>query len=163
MYLYCPIREISVQRGGTRVKRFFVSEAQGAELENLTEARQSGAPGDLSGASFWYFLREKVLRVFWGLILFSIQENIKPNSIPHRGSAPQIPFLSPAPPKSPFTPFLTRGQGDLLAVVAGGNVKEHASVSLFICNVVDHELSKRKPCIYLAPLEKSQCSDEGRG
>jgi hypothetical protein len=46
------------------VKRFFVSEAQRAELENLTEARQSGTPGDFSGASFWYFLREKVLRVF---------------------------------------------------------------------------------------------------
>jgi hypothetical protein len=46
------------------VKRFFVSEARRAELENLTEYRQSGAPGDFSGASFWYFLREKVLRVF---------------------------------------------------------------------------------------------------
>jgi hypothetical protein len=63
-YVFCPIREISVQRRGTRVKRFFVSEAQGAELENLTESRQSGAPGDFSGASFWYFLREKVLRDF---------------------------------------------------------------------------------------------------
>jgi hypothetical protein len=63
VFLYCPIREISVQRRGTRVKRFFVSEAQGAELENLTESRQSGTPGDFAGASFWYFLREKVLRV----------------------------------------------------------------------------------------------------
>jgi hypothetical protein len=49
------------------VKRFFVSEARRAELENLTEDRQSGTPGDFSGASFWYFLREKVLRVFWGV------------------------------------------------------------------------------------------------
>jgi hypothetical protein len=39
-FLYCPIREISVERGGTRVKRFFVSEAHRAELENLTEYRQ---------------------------------------------------------------------------------------------------------------------------
>jgi hypothetical protein len=61
--LYCPIREISVKRRGTRVKRFFVSEARRAELENLTEYRQSGTPGDFSGASFWYFLREKVLTV----------------------------------------------------------------------------------------------------
>jgi hypothetical protein len=43
------------------VKRFFVSEAHGAELKNLTEYRQSGTPGDFPGASFWYFLREKVL------------------------------------------------------------------------------------------------------
>jgi hypothetical protein len=64
MYLYCPIREISVERGGTRVKRFFVSEAAKAELENLTEDRRSGTPGDFPGASFWYFLREKVLRRF---------------------------------------------------------------------------------------------------
>jgi hypothetical protein len=78
--LYGPIRNISVERRGTRVKRFFVSEARRAELENLTEARQSGAPGDFSGASFWYFLREKVLRVFMNLIAFS--RNIKPNSIP---------------------------------------------------------------------------------
>jgi hypothetical protein len=60
---YCPIRKISVKRRGPRVKRFFVSEAQRAELENLTEERGSGTPGDFSGASFWYFLREKVLRV----------------------------------------------------------------------------------------------------
>jgi hypothetical protein len=59
---YCPIREISVERGGTRVKRFFVSEARRAELKNLTEERRSETPGDCSGASFWYFLREKVLR-----------------------------------------------------------------------------------------------------
>jgi hypothetical protein len=52
MYLSGPIREISVQRGGARVKRFFVSEAQRAELENLTEYRQSGTPGDFSGAGF---------------------------------------------------------------------------------------------------------------
>jgi hypothetical protein len=45
-----------------RVKRFFVSEAQGAELKNLTEYRESGTPGDFAGGSFWYFLREKVLR-----------------------------------------------------------------------------------------------------
>jgi hypothetical protein len=60
---YCPIRKISVERRGTRVKRFFVSEAQRAELENLSEYRRSGATGDIPGASFWYFLREKVLRV----------------------------------------------------------------------------------------------------
>ena len=59
--MYCPIRKISVERGGSRVKRFFVFEANRAELKNLTEARQSGTPGDCPGASFWYFLREKVL------------------------------------------------------------------------------------------------------
>jgi hypothetical protein len=59
---YCPIRGISVERRGTRVKRFFVSEAHRAELENLTEERWSGTPGDCTGASFWYFLREKVRR-----------------------------------------------------------------------------------------------------
>jgi hypothetical protein len=31
--VFGPIREISVQRRGARVKRFFVSEAQGAELK----------------------------------------------------------------------------------------------------------------------------------
>jgi hypothetical protein len=61
---YCPIREISVERQGTRVKRFFVSEDVSSELENLTESRQSTTPGDFPGASFWYFLRKKVLRVF---------------------------------------------------------------------------------------------------
>ena len=62
VFMYCPIREISVERGGTKVKRFFVFEARRDELGNLTEYRQSGTPGDCSGASFWYFLREKVLR-----------------------------------------------------------------------------------------------------
>jgi hypothetical protein len=65
MSVYCPIRGISVERVGTRVKRFFVSEAQRAELKNLNEYRQSGTPGDFSGASFWYFLREKV-QGYWG-------------------------------------------------------------------------------------------------
>jgi hypothetical protein len=46
IFLYCPIREISVERRGARVKRFFVFEVVAAELENLTEARQSGTPGD---------------------------------------------------------------------------------------------------------------------
>ena len=64
VFMYCPIREISVERGGTKVKRFFVSEARRDELGNLTEYRQSGTPGDCSGASFWYFLREKVQRYF---------------------------------------------------------------------------------------------------
>ena len=32
-----------------------------SELLNLTEYRRSGTPGDWTGASFWYFLREKVL------------------------------------------------------------------------------------------------------
>ena len=49
-----------------RMKRFFVSEAQRAELNNLTEYRRSGMPGDLTGESFWYFLREKVLRDLGG-------------------------------------------------------------------------------------------------
>jgi hypothetical protein len=57
---YCPIRKISVERGGARVKRFNVSEDISSELLNLTEYRQSGTPGDFTGASFWYFLREKV-------------------------------------------------------------------------------------------------------
>jgi hypothetical protein len=69
---YCPIREISVERQDTRVKRFFVSEAQRAELKNLTEYRRSGTPGDCPGASFWYFLREKVLREFMNLPLFPL-------------------------------------------------------------------------------------------
>ena len=59
---YCPIGKISVKRRGPRVKRFFVSEAHRAELKNLTEERWSETPGDLPGASFWYFLREKVRR-----------------------------------------------------------------------------------------------------
>jgi hypothetical protein len=64
-YLYCPIREISVERGGTRVKRFFVSEAHGDELKNLTEYRQSGTPGDFEGAVFLVlFYAKKVLGVF---------------------------------------------------------------------------------------------------
>jgi hypothetical protein len=62
--LYGPIRKISVERRRVNVKRFFVSEAAKAELENLTKDRQSVAPGDLSGAGFWYFLPEKVLMVF---------------------------------------------------------------------------------------------------
>jgi hypothetical protein len=63
MYLFGPIRKISVQRRGTRVKRFFVSEAQGAELKNLTESRQSGTPGDFAGAVFLVlFYAKKVLR-----------------------------------------------------------------------------------------------------
>jgi hypothetical protein len=36
-------------------------------LKNLTEYRESETPGDFSGESFWYFLREKVLRDFWGI------------------------------------------------------------------------------------------------
>jgi hypothetical protein len=53
-----------VERGGARVKRFFVSEPRyfRGELKNLTEYRGSVTPGDLTGESFWYFLREKVLR-----------------------------------------------------------------------------------------------------
>jgi hypothetical protein len=63
VFLYCPIRKISVKRRGTRVKRFFVSEAQGAELENLTEYRQSVTPGDFAGAVFLVlFYAKKVLR-----------------------------------------------------------------------------------------------------
>jgi hypothetical protein len=45
---YCPIRKISVERRGSRVKRFFVSEAWSAELKNLTEYRRSGTPGDFA-------------------------------------------------------------------------------------------------------------------
>jgi hypothetical protein len=71
---YCPIRKISVERQGTRVKRFFVSEARRAELENLTECRRSGTPGDLTGAGFWYFLREKVLLVLGAKPLLIIAE-----------------------------------------------------------------------------------------
>jgi hypothetical protein len=65
---YCPIREISVERQGTRVKKFNVSEPRyfSGELLNFSEYRQSGTPGDFTGASFWYFLREKVLRDFMG-------------------------------------------------------------------------------------------------
>jgi hypothetical protein len=64
-FMYCPIREISVERGGTRVKKFNVFEPRyfRGELLNFRESRQSGTPGDFTGASFWYFLREKVLRV----------------------------------------------------------------------------------------------------
>jgi hypothetical protein len=51
-FMFCPIREISEERGGTRVKRFFVSEAYRAELKNITEYRKSGTPGDLTGAGF---------------------------------------------------------------------------------------------------------------
>jgi hypothetical protein len=63
MYLYCPIRKISVERGGARVKKFNVFEPRyfRGELLNFTEERRSGTPGDFTGASFWYFLREKVL------------------------------------------------------------------------------------------------------
>ena len=66
VFWYCTIRKISVERRGRRIKRFFVSEAQGAELENLTKYRGSETPGDFLGASFWYFLREKVRRSFGG-------------------------------------------------------------------------------------------------
>jgi hypothetical protein len=53
-----PIREISVERRGARVKRFFVSEAQRAELNNLTEYRGSVTPGDYPRGSFFgTFLR----------------------------------------------------------------------------------------------------------
>jgi hypothetical protein len=46
-----------------RVKRFFVSEDVSSELKNLTEARQSGTPGDCSGAVFLVlFYAKKVLR-----------------------------------------------------------------------------------------------------
>jgi hypothetical protein len=61
-FWYCPIREISVERGGTRVKRFFVSEAQRAELKNLTEYRGSGTPGDFSGAVFLVLFYAKKVR-----------------------------------------------------------------------------------------------------
>jgi hypothetical protein len=60
--MYCPIREISVERRGTRVKRFFVSEAQRAELKNLTEERQSGTPGDWTGAVFLVLFYTKKVR-----------------------------------------------------------------------------------------------------
>jgi hypothetical protein len=49
---YCPIREISVERGGMRVKKFNVFEDVSSELLNSTEYRQSGTPGDLTGAVF---------------------------------------------------------------------------------------------------------------
>jgi hypothetical protein len=58
-FWYCPIRKISVERQGTRGKRFFVSEARKDELKNLTEYRGSGTPEDFPGASFWYFWRNK--------------------------------------------------------------------------------------------------------
>jgi hypothetical protein len=60
---YCPIRKISVERRGTRVKRFFVSEARRAELKNLTESRWSETPGDwmrLSNARS-FFINNHVL------------------------------------------------------------------------------------------------------
>jgi hypothetical protein len=61
----CPIREISVERRGTRVKRFFVSEDVSSELKNLTEYRQSGTPGDFTGAVFLVlFYTKKVLGEF---------------------------------------------------------------------------------------------------
>jgi hypothetical protein len=67
VFLSGPIRKISVEREGTRVKRFFVSEAQRAELENLTEYRRSGTPGDFPGAVFLVlFYAKKVLREFMG-------------------------------------------------------------------------------------------------
>jgi hypothetical protein len=48
------------------VKRFFVSEAQRAELKNLTEYRQSGTPGDFTGAVFLVlFYTKKVRRNYW--------------------------------------------------------------------------------------------------
>jgi hypothetical protein len=90
------------------VKRFFVSEAQGAELKNLSEYLRSGTPGDwmrlsnarsfyiknyvlacrshviISGASFWYFLREKALRDFMGQ--FRKQQTSRRHS--HEGGNP---------------------------------------------------------------------------
>jgi hypothetical protein len=65
-----------------------------------------------------------VFKVFMNLILLGKHKAC-------RGYAPQIPFLSPEPPKSPFTPFLTRGQGDLLAVGAKGKV-HNALNGLFV-------------------------------
>jgi hypothetical protein len=70
MYLFGPIREISVQRRGTRVKRFFVSEARMAELENLTEYRRIkriinvikkiiNPVGHGGGAPFWIVARPR--------------------------------------------------------------------------------------------------------
>jgi hypothetical protein len=64
LFMYCPIREISVERRGTRVKKFNVFEDVSSELLNFTEERTSGTHGDFPGASFWYFLRKKVLRDF---------------------------------------------------------------------------------------------------
>jgi hypothetical protein len=62
-FSYCPIRKISVERRGTRVKKFIVFEAQRAELKNITEYRRSGMPGDFPGAGFLVlFYAKKVLR-----------------------------------------------------------------------------------------------------
>jgi hypothetical protein len=121
-FLYGPIREISVERRGTRVKRFFVSEADKAELKNLTEARQSVTPGDFSGASFWYFLREKVLRVFMDMI----------NKInPYGGGAPYTPFNPQTPTRPSPYPLYQRKQGEgSLAVAARGKVIRHAFIFL---------------------------------
>jgi hypothetical protein len=59
---YCPIRKISVERQGTRVKRFFVSEDISSELKNLTEYRKSGTPGDFPGAVFLVLFCAKKVR-----------------------------------------------------------------------------------------------------
>jgi hypothetical protein len=117
------------------------------------------------------------MRGIMGLIALGNKEN---KSV--RGRAPVIPILiipilSPAPPKSPFTPFLTRGQGDLLVVVANGSV--NGTHWFFFSYVVpktmhsiknsSHSLSfrlVRNPSAVvsrMAPLEKSQWSEEGRG
>jgi hypothetical protein len=165
------------------VKRFFVSEARRAELENLTEARQSGAPGDFSGASFWYFLRGKVLRVFMNLIAFS--RNIKPNSIPYRGSA-TIP--QGAPPLGPGSFFCSPKRTEPRKRRFPSSFNRHTPISLVMVNSVRNTKNQQLPGLRpldgpqslrrkmqrkhndttavfqgIAPLEKSQCSDEGRG
>jgi hypothetical protein len=52
--MFGPIREISVERRGTRVKKFNVFEPRcfRGELLNFTEYRRSGTPGDFEGAGF---------------------------------------------------------------------------------------------------------------
>jgi hypothetical protein len=58
-----------VERGGTRVKKFNVSEPRyfRGELLNFTEYRKSATPGDFEGAVFLVlFYAKKVLGVFRG-------------------------------------------------------------------------------------------------
>jgi hypothetical protein len=65
--MFGPIREISVELRGTRVKKFNVFEPRyfRGELLNFTEYRQSGTPGDFTGAVFLVlFYTKKVLGEF---------------------------------------------------------------------------------------------------
>jgi hypothetical protein len=75
------------------------------------------------------FLRKKVLRVFMDSIAFSIQKNIKPNS-------------NPQTPKIPLSPLSHKGAGGLISRGRKWHGQTARRGLRFICNVVDHALSK---------------------